>query len=62
MDSDGNFEWAIRMGSGGDLDRGRSIVVDNEESVYVTGSFSGTVDFDPNETNYYLTGNGRGEK
>jgi len=48
VDSNGNFIYAelIRSTSGGD-EFGRGIEVDNQENVYVTGSFRGDADFNP---------------
>lgn len=58
LDMNGNFEWAISFGGAGGLDRGKSIVVDKDGYIYVTGSFSGTVDFDPGDGSFPLTSNG----
>ena len=46
LDRDGNFVWARGMGGTG-LDRADDLVVDSGGSVYTTGFFSGTADFDP---------------
>lgn len=46
LDSSGNFLWVKGMGSA-DYDVGNSIVVDNTGNAYVTGYFTGTVDFNP---------------
>ncbi len=42
-----NFEYAKAMGSAFD-DEGRDITFDAAGNIYVTGNYTGTVDFDPN--------------
>lgn len=44
LDTNGNWLWAVRAGSTYD-DIGRSIAVDDNSNVYVTGEFEGTVSF-----------------
>ena len=56
----GNFLWAVQMG-GTSYDVGNSLAIDNTGSLYLAGTFYGLADFDPNETNFFLTGNGSGE-
>ena len=46
--------WGKQIGAGGQ-DQGRSIAVDASGSVYTTGTFNGTVDFDPGIGTYFLT-------
>jgi autotransporter-associated beta strand protein len=46
LDMNGAFGWARSFGSTGS-DIGQAITVDPSGSVYTTGSFEGTVDFDP---------------
>jgi hypothetical protein len=46
LDSSGHMVWTIQLGSPG-ADRAEYVNVDALGNVYVTGSFSGTVDFDP---------------
>lgn len=52
-----NFEWAKQMG-GTDWDNGYSIAVDDYGSIYTTGLFRGTTDFDPGTDSFNLTSNG----
>lgn len=54
LDSSGNFKWAKSLGSL-DFDHGYSIETDQLENVYITGQFSGTVDFDPGPGVFNLT-------
>jgi hypothetical protein len=46
FNSSGNLVWAIQLGGVG-ADRAACIKRDLQGNIYVTGSFSGTVDFDP---------------
>lgn len=46
LDSDGNYDWAIRLGSAAN-DEGYSVTTDISDNVLVHGIFQGTVDFDP---------------
>lgn len=57
LDSLGNFVWAkqLRGVDGSSSDNGYSLVVDSSESIYLTGYFLGTVDFDPGTADTYLT-------
>lgn len=57
LDSSGNFLWAKSFG-GGPEERGTSITVDTTGNVYITGSFKGTVDFDPGAATNNLTATG----
>ena len=57
LDSSGNLLWAISMG-GVSYDYGYSITTDALGNVYTTGTFRGTVDFDPSTDTLYLTSNG----
>lgn len=46
LDASGNFGWARKIGGSGS-DRGCSVTVDPQGSLFVTGYFQSTVDFDP---------------
>ncbi|MEI7607441.1 MAG: SBBP repeat-containing protein [Rhodospirillaceae bacterium] len=59
LDSSGNYVWAKAVGDTG-VDSGNGIAVDGSGNVYATGSFTGTVDFDPGAGTANLTGNGVG--
>jgi hypothetical protein len=54
LDNSGNFIWAKSMG-GIDDDVANSITINQFGSIYTTGSFKSTVDFDPNSGIYNLT-------
>ncbi len=57
LDTSGNFVWAGQMAGTG-ADRARGIGVDAAGNIYVAGSFTGTVDFDPGAGTYNLTSAG----
>ncbi|RMG74555.1 MAG: hypothetical protein D6722_02335 [Bacteroidetes bacterium] len=54
MDPDGNFLWARSFG-GNMVDNAHALSLDASGNVYTTGSFSGTVDFDPGAGTAELT-------
>ncbi len=54
LNSDGEFTWAISMG-GPEIESAQSIAYDGNGNVYICGNFKGTVDFDPDTLNYYMT-------
>ncbi len=55
LDASGGLVWVKQLG-GNSFDFGNSIAVDASGNVYTTGSFDGTVDFDPNAGIFNLTG------
>ncbi len=58
LDSNGMFKWAKKIG-GPNNDLGHAITADSESSVYITGRFIETVDFDPDTIgSYVLTSSG----
>lgn len=57
LDNNGNFIWAKSIGSSlGDI--GLYLTVDSFNNIYLTGSFSGTADFDPGPSTHDLTSGG----
>ncbi|NLF06627.1 MAG: hypothetical protein GX594_01420, partial [Pirellulaceae bacterium] len=57
LDTDGNFVWAKRVGGTGwaqGMSIGNGIAVADDDTVYITGSFQGTADFDPGPNLYTL--------
>jgi hypothetical protein len=54
LDALGNFRWAQAIGGAG-YDNGNGVVVTRQKDVYLTGSFSQTVDFDAGPGNASLT-------
>lgn len=57
LDASGNFVWAKKIGGTSD-DYGYFIQTDASGNIYITGSFAGTVDFDPGTGTSNLTSNG----
>ncbi|MFT4668244.1 MAG: hypothetical protein ACI9XB_005227 [Gammaproteobacteria bacterium] len=57
LDTDGDFIWAKKAGSSSISfwTIGRGIKTDDSGNVYITGSFEGTVDFDPGVSIYNLS-------
>lgn len=52
-DESGNYIWSFNVG-GGNGDYPTSITVENNEFVYIVGTFYGTADFDPSENEFLL--------
>ncbi|MCT7956699.1 Ig-like domain-containing protein [Laspinema palackyanum] len=57
LDASGNFLWAKQLGGGSD-DNSYSLSLDSSGNVYTTGTFQGTVDFDPGAGTANLTSAG----
>lgn len=57
MDTEGNFIWAKAF-VGPSFSTGRSIAVNENGSVVVTGRFKGTVDFNPGSESFEISGPG----
>ncbi|MBA3682148.1 MAG: SBBP repeat-containing protein [Bacteroidetes bacterium] len=58
LNSAGGFIWAKRIGGTGD-EVGSDVITDASGNIYTIGSFTGTVDFDPNATTANLTSAGK---
>ena len=54
LDNDGVFQW-VRQFTGASTIATYGLAVDSEESVYASGYFNGTADFDPGTSTYNLT-------
>lgn len=53
IDKNGNFLWAKQIG-GVSGEKGTSIALDAQGDLYATGTFGGTVDFDPGSNSHLL--------
>lgn len=60
LDLDGNFVWVKQIGGIG-FDGSNAITTDSNNSIYTTGSYKNTIDFDPNVGVYNLTANGNSD-
>lgn len=54
LDEDGNFLWGHVFGSTNYMS-GNDVSIDSDGNVYVTGTYDGTVDFDPSAAVFNLT-------
>jgi len=54
IDTAGNFIWAKGFG-GSQQDKGLGLAIDSQGNIFVSGHYSGTVDFDPGAAVYSLT-------
>lgn len=57
LNSNGNFIWAKQF-AGNDFSNVNHVVIDQSNNIYVTGSFDGTFDFDPDAGVANLISNG----
>jgi hypothetical protein len=58
LDPFGNFVWVRQLGNSTGVDQGFGVAVDGQGSVYTTGGFQGTADFDPGPGTFTLTSAG----
>ncbi len=60
LDASGNFVWAktMAMNGGNNTGDGRSVALDASGNIYATGTFAGTVDFDPGPGTFTLNSTG----
>jgi hypothetical protein len=60
LDADGNFVWAktVAGNSGNNTGVGYGIAIDADQSIYVTGYFTGAKDFDPGSGSFLMTAQG----
>lgn len=60
LDNNGNFLWGKTIGSTGSLESTiySAITVDDQNNIYTTGTFRGTVDFNPNAGITSITSSG----
>ncbi|WP_300566468.1 SBBP repeat-containing protein [Flavobacterium sp.] len=57
-DADGNYLWSKQIGGSGGSEIPNSMILDNSNNVYITGSFTGNSDFDPSASNANITSKG----
>ncbi|MBI5964894.1 MAG: SBBP repeat-containing protein [Chloroflexi bacterium] len=63
LDSNGNFLWVKSMGGNGieNWGTGLAIAIDASGNIYMTGTFHGTIDFDPGVEVFNLIGIGKSD-
>ncbi len=61
LDTNGNFVWARTVGGPGAEIAAAGMAADSSGSVYTSGLFAGTVDFDPGPAVFNRTGPGSGD-
>jgi gliding motility-associated-like protein len=54
LDANGIFLWAKTLGGSGS-DTGNDLAIDNNDNIYIVGSFAPSVDFDPGPGNYFIS-------
>ncbi len=55
LDSNGNFIWVKSLGGDNSSNRAYDLAIDNTENLYLTGSFSNTIDFDPSAGSHIIS-------
>ncbi len=58
MDKDGQLDWVRTLGSAAGGASGKGIALGPKDEVYVTGLFTGQVDFDPGEKEFKMNSGG----
>lgn len=57
LDMNGNYQWAKHYPDQNAPSRITSVTIDSFSNVYISGQFSGSIDFDPDSATYLLTHN-----
>jgi Beta-propeller repeat/Secretion system C-terminal sorting domain len=47
LDNNGDYLWAQQVGGSGATTAGEDLITDGSDNIYITGRFTGAVDFDP---------------
>lgn len=55
LDSNGNFIWAKQFGDSAFVDEISKLGIDSQGNLYITGSFLGSMDFDPGPGSFSVT-------